>query len=484
MNSRFRVLCAISILAVAVCACAASVPSAEEPIRKPLPPAITRLGSINLPPAIIASNATVSDSGRWLAFTTSHRERDDELILVSLADGESQVIASVERRLLEAGTLVLRGLGFTADSSRYIFARQGTQPDGQYRSRRGVLLYAYDTNEQSVEEVAWLGVRSGNYVNQYYFLPEGDVLIYEGDSVWRLDADSGSAALVVRALSGNFGSHNPVISNSGSHLAYPRLSQHVRIHITDVTSGEEIAIDSQDSVLCFYPSWSPSGELLACYSAPRAEDGGYSLISMEDGAYPAAQWLDVFRTEGTSITRYEVSGYWLASKTWSRDSSLLAFFGVVPDLSEPGLCVTWKALYYAGVHENPTKMADLPELKAWHASVVRVSSHDAHALIYTAERDRLYHVQDGLMHEIEIPYGRLVASSEEAHDGSFIACIDTGRSTDVVIIRGTSVQVVASGTEDSCCVQNGGSYFVWQARRLDDSSELIVFRIEAEQDTP
>lgn len=468
-------------------------PAQPDPKPQPAPPAITLVASVSVPAAKSVLEASVSPDGRWLAYVASEQGKDSEVVLVPHDRNTPSVVFTADSRLLQAGTLLLRGLGFTADSARYIFARQGTQPDGAHKGQRGVSLRAVDLNTNSVSEIGWLPVKSGNYVNNYYFLPEGAVLVYAGDTVWRLDTGGQKPKPVITGLAGNFGPHDPVLSPDGKYLAYPRLGDKPGLYVVSTSGGPEVAIAPRGDTMSFYPSWSPDSKHIAYYTAKRLEGSGihaqYDVISYEDGPFSAGTWIDVSSRDGKHVARYEIAGAKLAHKEWANSGERLGFFSVrekrrAQDVHQADM-LEWQSVYSATLDGKVTRIADVPSNTADRAFILRLAANGLEAHVLTYERDSwtLHMLSTAAMTKVKMPDGRDGRIEPfpvmEASDSSFIACLDSGGSQNLMAVKGAASEILASGAGDSYIIGVSQNHIVYLSRQPSGKSQVMVFGVRA-----
>lgn len=311
-----------------------------------------------------------SPDGRWIAFRATQDNRTPGLWVMSLDGSDGRLLARVGEREHEAGTLLLELLGWTEDN-RVVFIRQGTQPDGLHKGKRGISLRTAHPAGGEPQEVCWLPVPRG-MVHQVKFLPEkGSVFVHISGALWRMDIANGLLTLIKDKLPTYDGLFIPRLSPDGGYYVYELHEPGKKgIYRLSTQTGEETPLAPNGATWNFFPRISPDGNHIAYYAAPlkpgRAGPGAddYDIIPMEDGPAPVAAGVDIVSAGGRKVAHLQVPGAKIGDIRWSADGSRLALVaGIIKgDNNSPGAdqpAIEWQSIWVADLSGNLEKLTDL-----------------------------------------------------------------------------------------------------------------------------
>jgi len=167
--------------------------------------------------------------------------------------------------------------------------------------------------------------------------PDGTEIVFhtadaeEGMFQLKVMPVTGGAPTVLAAFSGV--THAPDWSPDGLTVAFETFGNEGALHSTVWTvSRDSIGASWSDprelnDLECFWPEWSPDGAKLSCWWFPGPENGCGSISACIALLSTAGEVLDVLDTQVE-----KPPGPW--EPEWSRDGSLLYFFGLDADGSE------------------------------------------------------------------------------------------------------------------------------------------------------
>ena len=344
----------------------------------------------------------ISSDGRWLALTIRD-QKYDSLWIYSLSNQKGTELFQIPTAEVSAGRLLLTIIGWTTDN-RLIFARQGTQPDGNYRGERGLLLFATDPESLEIEELDWIP-NPTHYIKQVLLNQQsGHILVHAGTSLWQLPL-TGAEAELIRT---DFPSYDglfylqPTVDNSKLVYQLFEPDRH-GIYLLDIDSNLETCLAATGETFKFGPQWSPDGKNIAAYSADSKYDtpadeqhfrltDRYNIISGEDAPAPIADAISIIDTAGGPVARLSVPDLKVGMFAWAPDSHHLGFLTAAPDdtgLEYPLFNFNWQSIYLANLDGAIIKVADLPADTSY-VDLVRVSADGIYYLMHQSETCSLW----------------------------------------------------------------------------------------------
>jgi hypothetical protein len=409
-RNKVVILALMAVLVIVGCQPASRGPEGTPPPKEPPAKTFPRLSpetSLALPGGDFTwpSPDDVSADGNYLALMTNDGDKEN-LWLYSVSDKEGKLVYSIPASEVFAGRLVLVTIGWT-ENNRLVFARQGTQPDGDYQGKRGLLLLNADPESGTVEEVSWLS-NPEDYIKQVLLdRQSNNVLVHMGDSLSQLNLNDGSVKTLRTDLPRYDGLFFLQPSTDKTRFVYQFFEPDKRgIYLLDVATGEETCLARAGDTFSFSPSWSPDGQYIAFYTA-KAKDTStseqhnladkYDIVEGEDAPAPIASTIDVINTSGQKITSLAAPDTKAAMYTWSPDSQHLAFLGAktkdtTGDYTEA--IFDWQSLYIADLNGNTNKLADIPEGTSF-VVILQVLADRVYYLTYGPGETNLWLAESG-----------------------------------------------------------------------------------------
>lgn len=337
------------------------------------PPKVKETAKIDLPPGpLVYLDHTLSPDGRWAVILSTQGGKKAELWLYPVDEGKGRLVASINEKDYQAGSLLLRSLGWTQDNE-LVFTRQGTQPEGIHKGQRGLVFFTVrvDDPQSSPQEAAWLPTGSAHVNEVYPDLAHDRVFVHTGRTIWRVSLDGSEPLALRRNLPSYDGLFYPRLSPGGTHFVYelwePKQSG---IYVLDTASGAETCLAPRGETMSFAPTWSPDGRHLAYYTATGKKGNTdpydkYDIIPGEDAPLPIAAAIQIASPDGKKQVQLAIPGQKLAYFTWSEDGRHLAFaageVSSLPGQPAESLVLKSVSLWVADVEGELTKVADLGE---------------------------------------------------------------------------------------------------------------------------
>ncbi|MGB9867635.1 MAG: hypothetical protein ACPLPR_07030 [Bacillota bacterium] len=299
--------------------------------RKPVPSVVH---SYQISGAVwpMAPEAMVSPDRKWVL---TMRSLPSGLSLVCLPTtseaNQPLVVAEADAAWLKDRLFGYFPLGWT-DAGAALFATSGWQNVGSHKGEYGVGVWEVTPGSGPSRELGFLPLSQGLVQAAYYVKERGKVYFHVPQYIWEFDLEQRTMRQVKGGLPVYDGLFYPRLSPTGEYFAYDIYEEdRAGVCLLDVATGQEkVLLDVGDS-LSFYPSWSPDGKYIACYTVPRKPESNtgtwedYEILPAEDGPQPVAPAITVVDTQGNLVQTITVKGKLLGGFKWAQDSKALGF---------------------------------------------------------------------------------------------------------------------------------------------------------------
>lgn len=313
----------------------------------------------------VAPEAMISPDRKWVLTTRSLPSGLSLVCLPITAESKQPVVvAQADAAWLKERLFGYYPLGWTTPDT-VVFMTMGWQNDGPHKGQYGVGVWQASATSAKAEEVGFLPLSQGLVQAAYYVKGKAKIYFHVTQSIWEFDLEQKK----MRQVKGNLPSYDglfyPKPSPNGDYFVYDIYEDdRAGVCLLDVATGEEKVLLSVGDQLSFYPTWSPDGKYIACYTVPRKPGSNtgtwedYEVLPSEDGPQPVAQTITIVDTQGKVVQSINVQGKLLSNFKWAEDSKGLGFaVGVRKEGQVPTILV--ESLYMATLNDERLDLVEL-----------------------------------------------------------------------------------------------------------------------------
>ncbi len=470
------------------CGRTAAPPKPGETTPQPKPgtvlPLSKMIAELQLPAGAHFSNApAVSPDGSKAALLATGKGQ--QLWLYDLAARAGRIVDEVSAQRLEAGTLLLRTVTWKPDQT-LVYIRQGTQPDGPHKDRRGLSFRV--AAKDGPQEFAWVPVERGEYLtNVFAFAGQPEIYAHVSDKLWRVSYASGAPTLVKKDLPSPVGVLIPAFAPDGLHLTYQpvRADKTAGRYIVSLADNKEVLVVRRSEALTFGSEWSPDGKYVAYYYAKRLPGKEeFEILPAEDGPLPVTETIEIASASGQRVAKFSVQGLKLSAFSWSQDSKSIVFASVSPKAGssrEQPAGFEWKSVYAGDLTGKSQKIADLPAVKGYNGLTFAAHGGAAYCLIYWNGGSGLYYVAPSRPAAPVEPSGIKAPFYWTGLPGSnlgkaLVLTMDLpNASRNVIEVFESKATVLASGNDSIMLGASSGSRFAYVIE--DTQKKTLLLRV-------